>query len=363
MGKKDGLESKQIICKINSKNKIINTKIESTSMDKLFNWGIIGPGRIAHRFMEGLAVIKDASLYAVASTSEERAQSFAGQYHAQKAYASYAELVNDPRVDAVYIATPHCFHFENAMLCLNSGKPVLCEKPLTVNARESRKLFETTRDNSVFLMEALWSRFVPAYQQVREWLDQQVIGEIKLLTSTMGYKKPMDAQSRLFNPALAGGVLLDFGSYPIAISQWILGENPISFIAKSHFSDTHVDDLTCVDLQYKNGAVSQFSCNFLTDNLNDLFIYGTEGYIRLHPKYWQSRQVTLATHEKELTITRPFRGSGFEFEMEEVMHCVRNGKIESPIMPHAQTQANMELMDSIRREIGLSYPFEHVSIE
>ena len=328
-------------------------------MDKIFRWGIIGPGRIAHRFAEGLKVIKDASLYAVGSTSAERAQSFAGQYHAQKAYTSYEELVNDPKVDAVYIATPHRFHFENTMLCLNLGKSVLCEKPLTVNAGESKKLFETARQNSVFLMEGLWSRFLPVYHQVREWLDQHLIGDLQLLTSTMGFRITMDAQDRQYNPDLAGGALLDLGIYPIAISQWIYGKNPLSFTAKSHIGSTHVDDFTCVFLQYATGAGSQFSCNFLTDNLNDFFIYGTEGYIRIHPNYWQSNRVTLATHEKELIITKPFRGSGFEYEAEEVMHCVRNGKLESPTMPHAQTQANMELMDAIRREIGLSYPFEH----
>ena len=337
--------------------------MECTIMDKTFRWGIIGPGRIAHQFAEGLKVIKGASLYAVGSTSIERAQSFAVQYHAQKVYTSYQELVNDPKVDAVYIATPHRFHFENTMLCLNSGKPVLCEKPLTVNADESKNIFKIARENSVFLMEGLWSRFLPVYQQVREWLDQHVIGDLILITSTMGFRKPMDAQDRLFNPDLAGGALLDLGVYPIALSQWIFGKDPLSFAAKSHIGSTHVDDFTCVFLQYANGAGSQFSCNFLTDNLNDLFIYGTEGYIRIHPHYWRTNLATLVTHEKEITITKPFRGSGFEYEAEEVMSCIQNGKLESSTMPHAQTQANMELMDAIRREIGLSYPFEHEIIE
>ncbi len=267
-------------------------------------------------------------------------------------------MLNDPKVDAVYIAVPHPFHFENAMLCLESGKPVLCEKPLTVNSVDSAKLIEIARQKSLFLMEALWTRFLPVYQQVREWLNQGVIGEIKLLTFTMGFVKEFDAEDRLFNPDLAGGALLDLGVYPISVSQWVYGKDPSAFTVKSHFAKTGVDDFISIFLQYEDGAGSQFSCDFLMDTLNDLVIYGTKGHIRIHPDFWYPDRATLFTGDQELTIIKPFRASGFEYETEEAMRCIREGKVESPGMPHAQTQATMELMDAIRKEIGLSYPFE-----
>jgi predicted dehydrogenase len=327
-------------------------------MGDKFRWGIIGPGRIAQKFAQGLQVIAEARLQAVASTNGERAQAFADQYNAQKAYSSYEAMLNDPQVDAVYIATPLNFHYDNARICLEAGKPVLCEKPLTVNATQAQALCELARAKSIFLMEALWTRFHPAYQQVRRWLDDGAVGEIRLLDSTMGFNKPKDPQDRLFNPNLAGGALLDLGVYPIAISQWVMGKNPTAFQVKSHFSDTGVDDLTCATLQYGEGAFSQFSCNFLTDNQNEFIIYGTQGAIRIHPFYWLSTRVSLLTPDREETIQCPFRASGFEYEAEEVMRCVRDGKLESDIMPHAHTLANMSLMDDIRQEIGLVYPFE-----
>ena len=327
-------------------------------MGESFHWGIIGPGRIAHKFAQGIQVINDADLYAIASTSSKRAQAFANQYKAEKAYSNYEEMVNDPNVDAVYIAVPHPFHFENAMLCLEAGKPVLCEKPLTVNSVESAKLIETARKKSLFLMEALWTRYLPIYRQVREWLVQGVIGEVKLLTFTMGFLAEFNATDRLFNPDLAGGALLDLGIYPISISQWIYGKNPAAFSVNSHFARTGVDDFTSIQLQYDDGAISQFSCGFLMDTLNELVIYGTKGRIHIHPDFWYSSRATLHTDKRESTVTKPLRGSGFEYETEEAMRCIREGKIESPDMPHAQSQANMELMDAIRKEIGLSYPFE-----
>jgi len=327
-------------------------------MKKIFRWGIIGPGRIAHKFAAGLKVVKNASLYAVASQSMERAQAFARQYQAQKAYSTYEELVNDPQVDAVYIATPHVFHYENTRLCLEAGKAVLCEKPLTVNAAQSKKLLEISKRKSVFLMEALWSRFLPAYQQVREWLQQDRIGDLMLLSSSMGFRREFDAQERLFNPHLAGGALLDLGIYPIAISQFLMGENPTSFSVNSVLGKSQVDEMTCAYLHYKSGIGSQFCCTFRAETLNDLYIYGSKGRIRIQAPFWQSEKVNLSVSGKEKTLSKPFRASGFEYEIEEVTGCVREGRRESASMPQADTQANMELMDAMRKQIGLRYPFE-----
>lgn len=229
-----------------------------------FRWGILGPGRIAYKFADAFEVIPGAQVYAVGSRSLERAKSFAQNYGAPKAFDSYDALVNDPDVDAVYIATPHRFHFENAMLCLNAGKPVLCEKPLTVNAAQARTLFETARARKLFLMEGLWSRYFPLYRQVRQWLEAGEIGPVQLVTSTFGFTVPHNHEDRLLDHELAGGTLLDMGVYNIALSQWIFeGKNPVSFTAFSSLGETNVDELTSVSLVYADGAVSQFTCNIL----------------------------------------------------------------------------------------------------
>ena len=326
--------------------------------NKRFNWGLIGPGRIAQQFADGLKVIDDANLYAVASSSAERAADFAGKNGGEKTYTSYEALVNDPQVDAVYIATPHRFHFDNAMLCLNAGKPVLCEKPLTVNAAETRKLIETARANNIFLLEALWTRFLPIYTQIRQWLDEGLIGDMHLLTSSFGFNIPKGKDDRWLNPKLAGGTLLDMGIYPISTSQWIMSQEPASFGAKAILGQTGVDELTSVVLQYPNGVISQFYSSFLSNDLNDFYIHGSKGSIRIHPNYWGATQATLSVDGQELTISKPMRAGGFEYQTEEAMRCIRAGLLESPGMPHAQTLANMELMDSIRAAIGLRYPFE-----
>lgn len=327
--------------------------------DNRFKWGLLGPGRIAQQFADGIKVIDDASLYAVASSNPERAAAFAKQNGGEKTYDSYEALVNDSQVDAVYIATPHRFHFENTMLCLNAGKPVLCEKPLTVNAAEARKLFETAKEKNVFLLEALWTRFLPIYRQIRQWLDEKAIGEIHLLTSTFGFDIPKGKDDRWLNPELAGGTLLDMGIYPISTSQWVMGQEPASFGAKAILGATGVDELTSVVLQYPNGVISQFSSNFLSNNVNDFFIYGGKGSIRIHPNFWASTAATLSINgQDDQTVSKTLRAGGFEYQTEEAMRCIRAGLLESPGMPHAQTLANMELMDKIRAEIGLRYPFE-----
>jgi len=323
-----------------------------------FNWGILGPGRIANQFAKGLQVIDDAAMYAVASTSLERAETFAKQYGGAKTYNSYEAMLNDPQVDGVYIATPHRYHFENIMQCLKAGKPVLCEKPLTVNANEARELFKTSQENKVFLMEALWSRYLPIYSVVRQWLDDKAIGDISLMVGTFGFNAPKDAEDRWQNPELAGGTLLDMGVYPIAISQWVMGMQPKSFKAMAHIGNTNVDELTTVLLKYENDVIAQFHSSFLSNHVNDFLIYGSKGYIRIHPAFWASTKASLITGDQELTVSRPLRAGGFEYQTEEAMRCIRAGLLESPGMSHADTLANMELMDNIRAEIGLKYPFE-----
>ena len=323
-----------------------------------FRWGVIGPGKIAHKFAEGLQAVDDAVLYAVGSRNQERSTEFADKYGASQAYGSYEALVSDPQVDGIYIATPHRFHHENALLCLDAGKSVLCEKPLTVNATQTKELIETARAKGLFLMEALWSRFLPIYGRVREWLDAGAVGKVQLLTSTFCFQPPRDPEHRTLNHELAGGALLDIGVYNVAISQWVYGKDPQSFTVQGYLGETNVDELLSVSMRYGAIATSQFTCGFVVQAVNDFYIYGTEGHIRVHPDFWGATQATLVTPERELTATEPFRANGFEYQTEEAMRCIRDGELESPTMTHAHTLANMELMDGIRAEIGLKYSFE-----
>jgi len=187
-------------------------------------WGIIGPGRIAHTFAKAAAVVDGAVLHAVASRDADRSRQFAGQYQIPRVYDSYEALAADPEVDAVYIATPHRYHREQALLCLEAGKAVLCEKPLTVNAAETRALIDLAHKKQVFLMEALWSRYLPIYSHVRDWLDSGLIGDVELIQSTLGFAMTRDPNDRLLKHELAGGALLDLGVYNIAMSQWVQGD-------------------------------------------------------------------------------------------------------------------------------------------
>ncbi|MBT3321715.1 MAG: Gfo/Idh/MocA family oxidoreductase [Anaerolineae bacterium] len=328
-------------------------------MTEKIKWGVISPGKIAHVFAKGVRVIPDAEIIAVASSNKERAKVFASEYKVSEAYDSYEALVANPDVEAVYISSLHHQHFEHSMLALKAGKHVLCEKPMTVNALEAKKLIDTAREKKLFLMEALWTRFLPIYDIVRQWLDDRRIGEIKLLTSTFGFLAEEDESSRLFNPNLAGGSLLDIGIYPLAVSEWVMGAFPETMKVHALMGNTGVDELLSVILVYENGVVSQFTSTFLAENMNDFFIYGKKGYIRIHPKFWGGTQATLSiTGKKDEVISAPFRAAGFEYQTKEAIRCIRAGLLESPVVSHDYTLSMMKLMDSIREEIGLKYPFE-----
>lgn len=327
-------------------------------MDRTFNWGIIGPGRIAHRFAQGVAVIKEARVLAVASRDVQRAKSFAQQYDIAKSYGSYAELVADPQIDAVYIATPHRFHFEQSKLALEAGKPVLCEKPLTVNAAQAEQLFEMAEKKKLFIMEALWTRYLPIYGQVRQWLEASKIGKIDWLQSTFGFKFPRHTEGRVLNHHLAGGALLDIGIYPLAISQWVLNENPVSFKASGYIGPTRVDERIAANLEYNSGVLSQFTATLNSATANEFNIYGAGGNIRIHAPFWGATRATLTVGESETTVEKPSRATGFEYETEEAMRCIREGCVESPYMRHKDSLNLLHLMDAIRAKIGLHYDFE-----
>jgi predicted dehydrogenase len=326
-------------------------------MEHIFNWGVIAPGRIAHRFAQGFSAIEDGKLFAVASRNVERAKQFANQHQIEHVLPSYDELINHPDIDVVYIANPHRYHFETIKQCLSAGKAVLCEKPLTVTEKQSAELFALAQKNNVFLMEAVWSRFLPCWQQVKTWISEGMIGEIQLLKSSFGFQPPKDETDRLFDINLAGGAMLDTGIYNIALSEFVLEQQPKQLHASVLIGDTGIDERCSVTLDYET-VTSQFTCTFLAQLDNEFYVVGDKGTIVVHGPFWDATKATLSTNLGEvLKFDKPYRASGFEYQVEEVHQCLRAGKIASDNVSPAVTMANMKIMDQILEDAGVIYPF------
>jgi dihydrodiol dehydrogenase / D-xylose 1-dehydrogenase (NADP) len=327
-------------------------------MKKSFRWGIIGPGRIAGKFANALFNIPDTCIYAIASRSSKNPEQLKHTFKAEKYYASYEELAVDPNVDAIYVATPNRFHFENVKTCLEVDKAVLCEKPITVNAGQAEELFKLSRSKHVFLMEALWTRFLPIYEQVRQWLEAGEIGDIRLVESTFGVITPRIAEDRFLNAELAGGSLLDLGVYNIALSQWVFQKSPQSITAAGQIGETGVDESVSAILSFGNGAAALFTCSFRAPMLNQIVITGNRGIIIIHPRFVEASRASLSKDGKTRTIQKPLETNGFEFEIKASMRAIRDGALDCPQMTQIDTLDNMRTMDAIRQQIGLQFPFE-----
>lgn len=326
-----------------------------------FRWGILGTGSIAKQFARGLAAIPDARLAAVGSRSIESASAFAAEFKADRAHATYEALAADPEIDAIYIATPHPLHRDNALLCLDHGKAVLCEKPFTVNLAEAQAIVAKARKKKLFCMEAMWTRFLPANVQVRRWLADKAIGEVRLMTADFGFRCGWDPKSRLLDPKLGGGALLDVGCYTLAYARMVFGADPKRIQAAAHIGKTKVDEQVAVLAQYANGAMATITAAVRTNTTHDVWIYGTEGKIHV-PGFWHARNATLFRDGKEPEKVEPaFTGNGYNYQAIEVAQCVRAGKTESAIVPLAESLSVMATMDAVRTQIGLSYPMDRAA--
>jgi len=325
---------------------------------KIVGWGIVGPGGIARKFARDLRLAQGGRLRAIAGRDISRARAFAAEFGAELAFDDVSALASDPLVDIVYIATPHNAHFAAAKTLLQHGKPVLIEKPMTVNAAQARELISIAQGNRIFLMEAMWTRFLPIYRHVGKWIGDGRIGKCRSMTSSFCVRIEGDPEKRWLNPALAGGGLLDLGVYNLAATQFVFGRRPERISALANFSAaTGVDEMLSVSLGFGD-ALAQFACGFVAHGDNSVNIAGEAGSIRITPTFISAQEAILTVGNDHETIREPFRGEGFEYEIEEAMRCLRSGEIESPIMPHADTLATVETMDEIRLQIGLRYPFE-----
>lgn len=333
---------------------------------KKLNWGVIGPGKIAHQFARALLPHSDSCLFALASRGSGRADRFAAKYEIPHCYLSYDALCQDDEVDVVYIATPHAFHFQQAKMCLEAGKHVLVEKPATINAKQWQSLTDIAKQNQCTLIEAVWSRFMPCFKQVKCWIDEGKIGKLTYVQSDIGFSfldmRNADYQHRLFDLSVGGGALLDLGIYSIALSQLAIGSEPEIIQAMADIGPSGVDQTTLVNVCYKNGMRSQFTCSAVSEPSNEMIINGTKGHIKLPGLFWFGGAATLVQSldngqaSQEQTLEFPHAINGFEYQIDEMCRCIRLGEIESHLMSHGDTLQNTQLMDDIRDQIKLSYP-------
>lgn len=330
-------------------------------MDEKIRWGILGTGNIAKKFAIGLSALPDAALVAVGSRKQETASAFGAEYDVPHRHASYEALANDPDVDVIYVATPHPYHCENTLMCLDAGKAVLCEKPFAINAAQTRQMVAKAREKKLFLMDAVWTRFLPLHVKVRELLASDALGDVRMLHIDFGFRTRFNPQSRLLNPELGGGGLLDVGIYAVQLAAMVFGAAPREIASMAHLGETGVDEQATMIFGYDDGKLAQLSCAIRTMTHHEASIFGTEGRIRLHPAWWRGTTLSLYRkpgNEPDEVLTLPFEGNGYNYEAAEVMACMRAGKTESAVMPLDETLALMETLDTIRGQWGLKYPME-----
>jgi predicted dehydrogenase len=326
-------------------------------MTKKINWGIIGIGKIANKFAEDLMLSSDAILYGVASRDINKAKDFAKKFNSTKYYGSYQELANDSEIDIIYIATPHTLHFENTMLCLKNNKAVLCEKPMGMNSFQVKEMIAEAKSRNLFLMEGLWTRFIPATEKLIEILNKKTLGEVELVQADFGFKGDLNFESRVYNKKLGGGSLLDVGIYPIYLSLLVLGQ-PTAIKAKATFMETNVDGSCIMLFNYKNGATANLESSIEIDTPTEAYISGTKGVLKLHRRFHHSEKITITQNGETETIDIKYKGNGYIHEIEEVNTCILNNKTESVKLPLSISLDLISLIDIIREEIGLKYDFK-----
>lgn len=336
--------------------------MKSQANNRKLNWGIIGAGQIANAMADALKNSPNNILYAIASKTPEKAKAFAEKHAVAHAF-SYDEIVNCKVIDVIYVATTHNFHFENARLALEHGKHVLIEKPFTVNAKEAIELMRIAGEKKLFLMEAIWTRFLPSVREIKSRIVSGEIGEVKQITASFGgFVKPK-YEKRLKEPALAGGVTLDMGIYPISFVCYLLSELPSEIKSMARFSELGVDEIANYLMRFESGCFATVSTSFNLKMTNEAIIYGSKGYITF-PDFPAGKQFTISKHEgtNDIKETSGFVEDrplpGFIFQVEEVARCLHDGELESQVIPLNETVAIMELMDTMRAEWGFKYPFE-----
>lgn len=324
------------------------------SQGKIINWGIIGLGNIANKFVQDLLNIKGAQLYAVASRSQEKADAFASKHSAIKAYNSYEALVNDSNIDAVYIATPHILHKENTLLCLEHGIAVLCEKPFAMNAEEVDTMISKAKEKKVLLMEALWTYFLPHYQYVLQELRNKTYGHVLKLEADFGFYREFNDSSRVFDKSLGGGSLLDIGIYPIFAALSTLGI-PKDIKTNATFFENGADSSCNMVFNYDNDITAHLKSSLLEDMPKEAIFYCEKGTIKINSGFFMPTTVTIISNNKEETIDFNYKTIGYNYEILHFNNLLREGKTESNVMTFEFSKQLIKLLDDVRTSIKLEY--------
>jgi len=324
-------------------------------MEKI-KWGIVGAGNIANKFAMAIKNVEGAELTSVASRSEENGRMFADKHGIKNVFVGYEEMAKSELVDAVYIATPHTFHKPCAEIFLNAKKHVLCEKPVCVNVKQAVKLAECANKNGVFLMEAMWTRFLPAIKEALSIVANGEIGEIRGVKADFCYSITPEEDPKIFKNEMAGGSLLDVGIYGLNFASIFLGDNPETIVSTADVADG-VDCQTNVLMKYANGTIASVSSAINTLKPETGYIYGTKGYIEV-PQFYGAQEIIVNVNNTQRHISKPSIGDGFEEEIIEVCNCIRCGKTQSDVMPMTKSIRILEQMDCVRQQINLRYPFD-----
>ncbi len=367
-------------------------------MKEVIRWGILGTGQIAGQFAAGLAVVDDAELYAVAGRSAGKAEVFSRQHRVAHSFGSFEELLAQDNIDVVYVATPHHVHYEHCVMALQAGKPVLCEKPFTINAEQARQLIDLAREKNLFCMEAMWMRFIPAMRKLTELLDDDAIGTPHFLQADFGVPFDFNPKGRVFDPELAGGALLDLGVYPVSLAYKIFGA-PVEILTTTNLGESGVDEGSCIILKHAGGQMSTIRCSIRHELIPQALVTGSTGSLVIESPLYRPHKIRLqnyplvqATPDTNATPSRvkallgkvpvlqsvalnvesylapfsnalatkviPFAGNGYNYQATAVHECLREGKLECGIMPLDETCSVLAVMDEIREQWGLRYAGE-----
>lgn len=322
-------------------------------------WGILSTGSIARTFAKALADVPEAELVAVGSRNQASADAFAKEFDVPRAHARYEALAQDENVDVIYIGTPHVFHKENTLMCLEAGKHVLCEKPLALNRAEVAEMIEKAEDKKLFLMEALWTRFLPHMLRLRELIAEGVLGDVRMLHANFGFSVEVDKDSRLFDPKLGGGSLLDVGIYPLMLAQWLFG-SPEEVVSFACLGETGVDEEAAFMLRHTEGRVSLLSSAIRLELPSDATLSGTKARVHIS-EWWRPSSLKLTYHDEDKTteaLDIPCPLNGYAYEAIEVGRCIRAGRLESKMASHQDSLAIHATLDELRKQWGLTYPQE-----
>lgn len=314
----------------------------------MYHFGIIGAGNIAHKFIEAVRMTKNADVTAVASKSLERARDWAEKEGLSRYYDSYETLLADPDIDIIYIATLSNAHYDNIKACLEAGKHVICEKPMTQTASQAQEVITLAREKQLFLMEGMWSRFLPKSLRVRRWIQEGRIGDLHLMQANIGWKADKTYSKRLFYPELGGGSLYDIGIYPMELLPYYADQKitQMQFLKKDY--STGVDDIVSLNLQLER-CIANIQCSFTTKMPEDAYLYGSDGYIHIPKIHFGNRARLYDLEDRLVEDFHEGLDNGFYYEVCEVISCIEKGQTESSICPLNMTYDNAKLFDHVLR--------------